>query len=60
MLQKFIDKEERVFCASDARGIEKFFKYVTMSVATRTKSQNPNIITKPADIVVNDDDEPLF
>ena len=62
MLQKFIDKEERVFCASDARGIEKFFKYVTMSVATRTKSQNPNIIAKPADIIVDDedDDAPLF
>lgn len=62
MLQKFIDKEERVFCASDARGIGKFFKYVTMSVATRTKSQNPNIIAKPADIIVDDedDDAPLF
>lgn len=58
MLQSFIDKEERVFCASDANGIEKFFKYVTMSVATRTASQNPNIIPKPDDIV--DDDEDLF
>lgn len=43
MLEKFLaNTEQRVFSASDAREIKKFFRYVTMSVTTRSKSQNPN------------------
>lgn len=60
VLKRFIDEEERVFCASDAKDIEKFFKYVTMSVATRTKSQNPNIIPKPEDLTTNQDDDDIL
>jgi uncharacterized protein YegL len=43
MLSEFVSKEEKVFLG-DAKEIVKFFKYVTMSVGTRTKSVNPNIV----------------
>ncbi len=43
MLQAFLDNpEQRVFTASDARDISKFFRFVTMSVTTRSRSQDPN------------------
>lgn len=43
MLQQFINNsEQRVFSASDARDIRKFFRYVTMSVTSRSKSMDPN------------------
>lgn len=45
MLSEFISKEEKVFLG-DAKEIVKFFKYVTMSVGTRTKSANPNVVQK--------------
>jgi uncharacterized protein YegL len=43
MLRQFINNsEQRVFSASDARDIRKFFRYVTMSVTSRSKSMDPN------------------
>jgi len=45
MLQDFVSEGEKVFLG-DASEIVKFFKYVTMSVATRTKSVNPNQVPK--------------
>ena len=44
VLQAFVDGSDnaKVFHAADAAGIADFFKFVTMSVTTRSKSVNPN------------------
>ena len=44
MLQKFLgsDTDKKVFDASVAKEISKFFKFVTMSTLARSKSKNPN------------------
>lgn len=44
VLQAFVDGTDnaKVFHAEDAAGIADFFKFVTMSVTTRSKSINPN------------------
>lgn len=44
MLQKFLgeDSDKKVFDASVAKEISKFFKFVTMSTIARSKSVNPN------------------
>ena len=55
VLEKFISEEERVYSADDASNIKKFFKYVTMSVTSRTRSQNPNIVPKKEEIEDEDD-----
>lgn len=48
-LEKFIEgTEHRVFEAKDAGDIHNFFKFVTMSVVTRSLSQDPNAIPKDA------------
>lgn len=60
MLKRFIDNEEKVYCASDARDIMKFFKYVTMSVAMRSRSQNPNVVPKPSEVFESDDDDDVL
>ncbi len=45
MLNRFLSgSDQRVFSASDSRDIQKFFRYVTMSVTTRSRSQNPNVM----------------
>jgi uncharacterized protein YegL len=46
VLSQFIDTASgsRVFEAHEARRIQKFFRFVTMSVTTRTRSGNPNEI----------------
>jgi uncharacterized protein YegL len=52
MLQSFLnDKTCSVFKANEAADIRKFFRWVTMSVTTRSKSNNPNKIetTEPDD-----------
>lgn len=49
MLSDFVSAGEKVFLG-DASEIVKFFKYVTMSVATRTKSVNPNQIPQIYDL----------
>lgn len=55
VLKRFIEGTENpLFYAKDASTMHKFFKFVTMSVATRSHSQNPNIIMKiepPKEIV---------
>ena len=55
VLENFISNEERVYSAEDASNIRKFFKYVTMSVTSRTRSQNPNIVPKKEEIEDEDD-----
>lgn len=43
MLRRFLGSEDfRVFRADDAATIEKFFRYVTLSVSLRSRSANPN------------------
>ena len=55
VLKRFIEGTENpLFYAKDASSMHKFFKFVTMSVATRSHSQNPNVIMKiepPQEIV---------
>ena len=55
VLKRFIDGTENpLFYAKDASSMHKLFKFVTMSVATRSHSQNPNVIMKiepPKEIV---------
>ena len=47
VLKRFIEGTENpLFYAKDASTMHKFFKFVTMSVATRSHSQNPNVIMK--------------
>ena len=45
VLQKFSSSQEKLFLAKDAKDIHRFFGLVSDSVANRTKSQNPNLIT---------------
>ncbi len=48
-LERFIaGTEHRVFEAKDAGEIHNFFKFVTMSVVTRSLSQNPNAVPQDA------------
>ena len=43
VLQKFIDDDEmQVFEANQTREIQKFFRFVTMSISVRSRSTNPN------------------
>ena len=43
VLQKFLaDPEGRVFGAHDARQIQSFFRWVTMSIAQRSRSAQPD------------------
>ena len=55
VLKRFIEGTENpLFYAKDASSMHKFFKFVTMSVATRSHYQNPNVIMKiepPKEIV---------
>lgn len=55
VLKRFIEGTENpLFYAKDASSMHKFFKFVTMSVETRSHSQNPNVIMKiepPKEIV---------
>ena len=51
VLNEFISStENKVFTAQDASQIQEFFKFVTMSVTTRTNSQNANVVPKPEEI----------
>lgn len=42
VLQRFISRPENLFGANDASQISEFFRFVTMSTITRTRSTNPN------------------
>lgn len=45
VLNRFLSgTENKVFLASDAGKIRDFFKFVTMSVSVRSRSQNPNAL----------------
>lgn len=46
------DPEGRVFEAHEAREIRKFFRWVTMSVTSRSRSVNPNsvVVVEPTDL----------
>lgn len=53
VLRKFLDDPEgRVFEAHEAREIRKFFRWVTMSVTSRSRSGQPNrtVDVDPADL----------
>ena len=51
VLNEFISgTENKVITAQDASQIQEFFKFVTMSVTTRTNSQNANVVPKPEEI----------
>jgi uncharacterized protein YegL len=53
VLQKFLaNSESRVFKADEARKIRTFFRMVTMSVTSRSRSANPN--TAPAPVEAED------
>jgi uncharacterized protein YegL len=44
VLEAFLNApESKVFSAMDARQIQNFFKFVTMSVTSRSRSTNPNL-----------------
>ncbi|MDF1552530.1 MAG: VWA domain-containing protein [Deferrisomatales bacterium] len=52
-LTAFLANDEgRVFGAHEAREIKNFFRWVTMSVATRSRSTNPNsvVMVEPTDL----------
>ena len=60
VLNKFLSgTENKVFLASDASKIRDFFKFVTMSVSVRSRSQNPNAIlpaaTNPSSVSMIED-----
>ncbi len=45
MLRKFVNASDgQVYRAQDAANIRSFFKFVTMSVSTRTRSVDPNLL----------------
>jgi len=52
VLEKFIEgADHNLFYSDDAEKISEFFKYVTMSVTTRTRSQNPNIVPQDEEML---------
>jgi len=51
VLEKFIEgTTNHLFYAENAKQLREFFKFVTMSVTIRTKSQTPNIVPQVNDI----------
>jgi uncharacterized protein YegL len=58
VLQQFIGDKEgaRVFSAHEASQMQKFFRFVTMTVTTRTRSTNPNTIVASDPDDFDDDD----
>ena len=51
VLTKFISRPENLFGANDASQISEFFRFVTMSTITRTRSVNPNAIVDKASVM---------
>lgn len=46
MLKRFVsDPENPVFKAHEVRQISQFFRYVTMSISSRSRSHNPNVMS---------------
>jgi len=53
VLGKFIEGTEyQLFYAGNAKELRDFFKFLTMSVTTRTKSQDPDVVPVPKDIEI--------
>lgn len=53
VLGKFIEGTKNpLFYAENAKQLRDVFKFFTMSVTTRTRSQNPNIVPEPSGIEV--------
>ncbi|MEY8239726.1 MAG: VWA domain-containing protein [Cycloclasticus sp.] len=51
VLNEFVSgTENKVFTAQDSSQIQEFFRFVTMSVTTRTQSQNANIVPKQEEV----------
>ena len=51
VLNEFVSgTENKVYTAQDASQIQEFFQFVTMSVTTRTNSQNANVVPKPEEV----------
>jgi len=57
VLEKFVSDKEQVFSADQSKQIKNFFKYVTISTISRTKSANPNVIPAPVSTFDDDDDD---
>lgn len=58
MLEQFVQGTgHRVFEASEAGGISEFFKFTTMSVLSRTRSKNPNIVPEDGEIQAKFEEE---
>ncbi len=51
VLQKFISRPENLFSANDASQISEFFRFVTMSTITRSRSTNPNVVADKASVM---------
>src|SRR5574344_2686292 len=47
MLSKFVSTPEYLVTGESARDIRKFFRFVTMSVTQRMKSQTPDMLQVP-------------
>lgn len=63
MLQKFLgsNTDKKVFDASVAKEITKFFKFVTLSTIARSKSVDPNSIVNLDEIEAQfNEDNPTF
>ena len=59
VLKQFIDGTEHdLFYANNAMQLHEFFRYVTMSVTTRTRSQDPNQIPSANNINLTLETEP--
>ncbi|SVC92417.1 uncharacterized protein METZ01_LOCUS345271, partial [marine metagenome] len=58
VLKRFIEgSEHELFYANNAGQLYEFFRYVTMSVTTRSQSQNPNEIPADSDLKSKVSDE---
>ena len=58
VLKRFIEgSEHELFYANNAGQLYEFFRYVTMSVTTRSQSQNPNDIPADSDLKSKVSDE---
>ncbi len=57
ILERFASDKEQVFSADQSKQIKNFFKYVTISTISRTKSSNPNVIPAPVNTFDDDDDD---
>jgi uncharacterized protein YegL len=58
VLKRFIEgTEHELFYANNAAQLHEFFRYVTMSVTTRSQSQNPDDIPADSDLKSKVSDE---